>query len=255
MEVYMEKFLNSGVKDVIKDYPVVGEILGEYGVGCVNCTLGSCLLKDVISIHNMSRNEERHMMGAIEKAIYPEREIVIPEDLEEEPIQGEISYSEPVNLLVLEHVNIKKLLGKIPELCSSIEKGSDAAYATAAESVEFIKNYADSFHHAKEEDILFKFGVKNQEIIDTMLEEHKLGRWFVKRIIKGIEKRDSAMVIENLQSYGELLIEHIRKEDTILYPFIDRNLSVEEVLELKAKFKEVDNAMSVDKYLNWLQTI
>lgn len=235
----MEKQLTRGVKDVIKDYPETGEILQQYGVGCVTCEMGSCLLKDVIGVHNLNSSQEKVLMSRIEKAIYPERDIEIPEE-QGEVAREEWTFSEPLQMLVMEHENIKRVLRAIPALCGQLQQDQANQYPRTLECLDFIRNYADQFHHAKEEDILFKTSLKNNEIIQTMTEEHKLGRWFVKLVGKGIEKQDNDMIQENLENYAELLQEHIRKEDELLYPFIDRQLSVEAVKGLQEQFERVN---------------
>lgn len=46
------------INDVIKDHPVIGEILNRYEIGCVTCGVGICLLKDVVSIHALGDEAE-----------------------------------------------------------------------------------------------------------------------------------------------------------------------------------------------------
>jgi hypothetical protein len=46
------------IQDVIKTYPEIGEILNRYDIGCVTCKVGICLLKDVVSIHGLSKEDE-----------------------------------------------------------------------------------------------------------------------------------------------------------------------------------------------------
>ncbi|TWJ16432.1 hypothetical protein [Geobacter argillaceus] len=46
------------IQDVIAQHPTVGEILGRYDIGCVTCKVGICLLKDVVSIHGLSPEQE-----------------------------------------------------------------------------------------------------------------------------------------------------------------------------------------------------
>ncbi len=46
------------IQDVIGTYPEVGEILNRYEIGCVTCKVGICLLKDVVSIHGLSKEDE-----------------------------------------------------------------------------------------------------------------------------------------------------------------------------------------------------
>ena len=53
------------IQDVMKSYPAIGEILNRYEIGCVTCKVGICLLKDVVSIHGLSKENE----AAIEKEI------------------------------------------------------------------------------------------------------------------------------------------------------------------------------------------
>ena len=67
----MEQYLNMAVKEVITRFPEVGKILEEYEIGCVPCGVGSCLLKDVVEIHNLPEKEEQGMMARIAGEIYP----------------------------------------------------------------------------------------------------------------------------------------------------------------------------------------
>lgn len=46
------------IQEVIKTYPEIGEILARYEIGCVTCSVGICLLKDVVSIHGLSKADE-----------------------------------------------------------------------------------------------------------------------------------------------------------------------------------------------------
>ncbi len=53
------------IQDVMAKYSEIGEILNRYEIGCVTCKVGICLLKDVVSIHGLSKENE----AAIEKEI------------------------------------------------------------------------------------------------------------------------------------------------------------------------------------------
>lgn len=46
------------IQDVINRHPEIGEILARYDIGCVTCQVGICLLKDVVSIHGLSKEDE-----------------------------------------------------------------------------------------------------------------------------------------------------------------------------------------------------
>ena len=49
---------NQAIQDVLKTYPEIGEMLARYDIGCVTCKVGICLLKDVVSIHGLSKEDE-----------------------------------------------------------------------------------------------------------------------------------------------------------------------------------------------------
>lgn len=46
------------IQDVMQNYPEIGDILNRYEIGCVTCKVGICLLKDVVSIHGLSKEDE-----------------------------------------------------------------------------------------------------------------------------------------------------------------------------------------------------
>jgi len=48
----------TAIQDVMGNYPEIGEILNRYEIGCVTCKVGICLLKDVVSIHGLSKEQE-----------------------------------------------------------------------------------------------------------------------------------------------------------------------------------------------------
>ena len=74
----MENILNKDIRAVIDQCPEVGRILEEYGIGCAPCSVGSCLVSDVVGIHGLDPQTEATLMYKIEKAIYPDRDIQEP---------------------------------------------------------------------------------------------------------------------------------------------------------------------------------
>lgn len=46
------------IQDVIAVHPKVGEILDRFEIGCVTCKVGICLLKDVVAIHGLGKEQE-----------------------------------------------------------------------------------------------------------------------------------------------------------------------------------------------------
>lgn len=46
------------IQDVMQSDPVIGEILARFDIGCTTCKVGVCLLKDVVAIHGLSKEDE-----------------------------------------------------------------------------------------------------------------------------------------------------------------------------------------------------
>lgn len=262
----MEEFLNKNIKDIIAQYAEAGKILDRYNIGCTACSVGSCLLKDIIEIHSLSPGVEADLLYEIERVIFPGKEVNPvrnygatqkneevsngvkkrqPRKRAVKP-QGEIKYSPPIKKLVDEHILIKRFIALIEPLCAWVNSSKEPDFQLILDCVDFIRNYADKYHHLKEEDVLFKRTGENLDIIKVMLEDHTTGRNHVKQIIEGASAKDKAQVIEHLKAYKELLTQHIKKDDEILYPWIDRGLSTSDVGKLYVEFSEKDASLPDD---------
>ncbi len=241
----MEEYLNKSIKEIINQFPEVADILNEYNIGCAPCSVGSCLLKDIVEIHNLPAEEEQELMARIAKVIYPDREVKIPEiKRKNEARPKEISYSPPMKKLVNEHVLIKRLIALIPEVIDNLDVASEEGRQIITDSVDFIRSYDDKYHHAKEEEILLIYFAEILDIIKTIYEDHENARAHVRATLEALDKKDKEAVSEHLNAYQELLTEHIKKEDEILYPWMDRSFSITQIGELFSKFNVKDKEFS-----------
>ena len=145
--------------------------------------------------------------------------------------------------LVDEHVLIKRWLALIPPVLRDLNLEKEEDRQLILQGVDFIRSYADRFHHAKEEDILFDYFDKNSDILKVMYQDHTRGRAHVKALVEAVEQKNKAGVAEHLMAYRELLTQHIHKEDDILYPWMERNLSLNQIGELYSRFQETDQRM------------
>ena len=247
-KVGMDDYMKTGVKALIDQYPEVGEILERFGVGCVPCAIGTCQLVDVLSIHALEPQDQTELLSQIGRVISPEGKVSLTRELPDTgpPRPAEITYSPPLQRLVDEHVWIKRLLALIPDLVSEIRGSADLDEALLLQTVDFIRSYADRFHHMKEEDILFDYTDREAEIVRVILEDHERARGFVSAIVRAIEDGDRGPLWANLFSYRELLTEHIAKEDEVLFPYIDRGLSTSQVGEIFGRFQEAESALAED---------
>ena len=49
---------DQAIQDVLHAYPEIGDILNNFDIGCVACKVGICLLKDVVAIHGLPKEDE-----------------------------------------------------------------------------------------------------------------------------------------------------------------------------------------------------
>jgi hemerythrin-like domain-containing protein len=114
---------------------------------------------------------------------------------------------------------------------------------------DFFRNFADACHHRKEEEHLFKLLKKKPPLrgpVAVMLQEHEMGRGFLRSVKEGLaawaqgNPAGAMQVVEGLRSYAELLRAHIDKENQVLFPMADRVLTPAEQEQLTVTFERVE---------------
>ena len=141
--------------------------------------------------------------------------------------------SDITQTLVNEHRLILRMIALLEKYAALTAAGNYSNWQFYLDGVDFIRNYADRFHHAKEEEILFEALITNgmpreNSPIAAMLMEHDQGRKYVRGMEEAAQKAlageagQEAVLAEHAISYANLLREHIAKEDDILYPLAER---------------------------------
>lgn len=153
--------------------------------------------------------------------------------------------------LMDDHQVILRMLGVLRGMCLRLDKDESVAPADLESALDFIKTFADYAHHGKEEDLLFpamaEAGFPSEGgPVAVMLMEHRMGREFVAalglaaRRLKAGEKGAAQDVSRQASGYAELLVNHIFKEDNILYPLALEALSDAVWQELADKFALIE---------------
>jgi hemerythrin-like domain-containing protein len=152
----------------------------------------------------------------------------------------ESNYSPLMRKLIGEHSLIKRWVAVIPRIIEYLDIESSDSKQLLIDGIEFIQLHADKFHHAKEENEIFKYFDEDLEILRSIIDDHEKIRFYVRILIFATEENDKAAIAENLYIYRELLTDHIIREEEILYPWIDRNLTLTQIGELFSRFNEID---------------
>lgn len=90
----------------------------------------------------------------------------------------------------------------------------------------FFRSYADKYHHAKEENILFHWMTeKNQMLqhgpIAVMLQEHEICRNALRTAEQALNDGNQTKARASFSEFCETLYDHILKEDNVLYRMAD----------------------------------
>lgn len=152
-----------------------------------------------------------------------------------------------------EHRHIIKMLELMEKEACKLAAAGELNKNFWKKAADFLRHYADKFHHAKEEDILFVELGRNDKLhcspMEQMIFEHNEGRGHVAAILEALESDDGAKVAKHAQGFTALLREHIFKEDNILYPMAEDVLDAAIKDNMLNKFLQFDKATE-DKYLS-----
>lgn len=158
----------------------------------------------------------------------------------------------PTEELKEDHQVIIRMCGVIRGVAHKLESGAEVPAQVMADIIDFIRNFADRCHHGKEEEIFFERIVqrgipKEGGPVAVMLMEHEEGRRFLQGMSDAHEaygRGDDAAraaFARNALAYADLLLEHINKEDNILYPMADQVLTDEDQQDLAREFDAVEH--------------
>lgn len=150
-----------------------------------------------------------------------------------------------------EHQGIILMLRILQKVSEKLKSGGSLQQEHFQGMLEFFKVFVDRCHHAKEEDLLFP-ALEAAGIpriggpIGVLLDEHARARGFVKAMSTAFSDyrrgraTASAGIIKSAEEYRALLLQHIDKEDTVLYPMADSMLTEEQQDGLYAGFETIE---------------
>lgn len=177
-----------------------------------------------------------------------------------------------IEVLLEEHENILRFNRVVRKICLGIMAGNEIKIADFRNIIDFVRNYADRYHHDKEEKFLFiemqnRLGdIAVNVIKHGMLVEHDLGRLYITELENALDSyekkggQESKLdVVTNATAYTHLLQRHINKENDVVFNFAEKNLSKDVIFSLNLKTREYEESsekkITKTKYLNLLQEL
>lgn len=154
-------------------------------------------------------------------------------------------------LLYREHETIENALKAIDSI---VKPGvDDESFSTSARLlIEFFREYGDSFHHQKEEQLLFPAMVERNEligesVISEMLDNHADFRVLLAKAHDCIAARDFETAKEVLGEYAEALRDHIAVENDEVFPMAESLFTEEEARKIGFQFEDIDREIGLER--------
>jgi hemerythrin-like domain-containing protein len=158
---------------------------------------------------------------------------------------------DPIATLMHEHDVILLVAQAAAREAQKLQAGGPLDPQRVEQILDFVRTFADSCHHGKEEDLLFarleeRGFSREMGPVAVMLFEHEQGRRFVQQASSHLSAAaagdENALrhVAAGLSGWAELIQQHIYKENNVLFPMAQQVLSGEDLQELAAAFQKVE---------------
>ena len=151
----------------------------------------------------------------------------------------------PIESLFNEHDIICKAQEIVEHLENTWVSSPDKYETTLLRLLHFFREYADGYHHRKEEEILFP-ALKNhpdfvlEEILDEFEQHHEDFRESLSEIERSLVAEDYERSYRLLVAYLQDLLDHISAENDELFVLAETLMSEEQLETIYFKFKDID---------------
>ncbi len=158
----------------------------------------------------------------------------------------------PTEELKEEHEAVLSVLEILRNISEKIRSGQEIDVQHLDQLLIILKEFVDHSHHGKEEKILFtaleRLGFPSEGgPVGVMLSEHDNGRQYIQGMgdavasIKAGDPDGLKKFANNASYYSSLMVDHIHKENNVLYPMADMHLSIEDKNTMLNDFKKVES--------------
>ncbi len=152
-----------------------------------------------------------------------------------------------VELLYEEHELIMDAISIAKELHVKIE--TPKLYEQQVfDLISFFREYADKYHHYKEEEILFPEMIKANELLESgvvkeMLDNHEDFRALIAEIETLTKDKKYSSAQNKLEEYVEALTDHIAVENEEVFEIATTLFNEKQLENIYFRFKDIDNEL------------
>lgn len=153
-----------------------------------------------------------------------------------------------MKLLFDEHTIIINAIDTAKQLSSLVGRDDEHYEKIVRDLIRFFRNYADKYHHYKEEEILFPEMIRrnemlNEGVVKEMFENHEDFRLMVKKVEHYLDAKDYPNAQKQLEEYGEALLNHIAVENEEVFAIAETLFDPDELEKIYFRFKDSDREM------------
>lgn len=150
-----------------------------------------------------------------------------------------------IQVLYQEHETIVNAIEAAQQLKAQLGKNDKQYEQNVRELISFFRDYADNYHHHKEEQILFPAMKKKNElladgVLKEMLDNHEEFRDLVSSIEKALDEKNFIQAQQKLDIYTEALLDHIAVENDEVFQMAETLFSEAESEKLYYDFEDAD---------------
>ncbi len=158
-----------------------------------------------------------------------------------------------------EHAYLFKLRNAMNTELNRVSKRSDPDLMVLRDMFKYLMEYPDTHHHPLEDQIfsrLIEKGTEHRSDALELLAEHKdLAResqylfHHLDAMVHGDERCNRSLLKATVHDYLELYAEHVRREESVLFPAAIEELSAEDWIDIEETLENVDDPLFADLHL------
>jgi len=167
---------------------------------------------------------------------------------------------DPIETMLDEHEVIVSVVERVDGIEDRWEHDPNGYVSVVAKLIRFFREYADGYHHRKEEEVLFP-AIRSHpdfildELIDEFEQHHVDFRQNGVDIETAIAEGDHALSFRLLKTYCEELLDHIAAENDELFIMAETLLDENDLETIFFKFKDIDLELGEERKVELEKTV
>ena len=155
----------------------------------------------------------------------------------------------PFETIRKEHKIIRQVAQAARSDARDIRRTGSADRERVGQYIDFFSGFNDACHHRKEELYLFpavQWHDRQGDLIRSLREDHTRGRELVSRMRQAVPEDgpvDATALSDAMESYAEMLFDHIRRENEQLLPAAEKTLDRAERVRVAEGYVYVEHEL------------